>query len=98
MKRKPYRSYSRDFKVEAVRLAEEGQKPVAAVARELGVHRNQIARWKTQLERQQPAASGDGQVQALQEELERLRRENASLTEENAVLRKAAMYFARESK
>jgi transposase len=96
MKRKPYRSYSRDFKVEAVRLAEEGQKPVAAVARELGVHRNQIARWKTQLERQQPA--GDGQVQALQEELERLRRENARLTEENAVLRKAAVYFARESK
>jgi transposase-like protein len=46
MKHKAYKTYSREFKLEAVRLSGSGSKPVAEVARELGVHRNQIARWK----------------------------------------------------
>jgi transposase len=95
MKRKPYKTYTREFKLEAVRLAGSHQKPVAEVARELGVHRNQIARWKMQLQGDPLPAGENG---AAQEELARLRSENARLVEENEILRKAAMYFARESK
>jgi transposase len=100
MKRKAYKTYSREFKLEAVRLSGAGSKPVAEVARELGVHRNQIARWKVQLQRDHGAGgeaqhAGDAEVQ---DELGRLRRENLRLTEENALLRKAAMLFAREAK
>jgi transposase len=61
------------------------------------VHRNQIARWKVQLQKAPQGTPMDGDA-ALREEVARLRRENAELAEENALLRKAAMYFARESK
>jgi transposase len=97
MKHKAYKTYSREFKLEAVRLSGSGSKPVAEVARELGVHRNQIARWKVQLQRDH-GAGGEAQHAgdaAVQDELVRLRRENLRLTEENTLLRKAAMLFAR---
>jgi transposase len=50
MSRKPYKTYSREFKIEAVRLAEQSDKPVTQIARELGVRQNQIYKWKKQLE------------------------------------------------
>ncbi len=46
MTRKPYKRYSKEFKIEAVRLAEESDKPVTQLARELGVRQNQIYKWK----------------------------------------------------
>jgi len=52
MKRKPYKQYSREFKLEAVRLAEAGDKPSTQVARELGIRVNQLGKWKQQLERE----------------------------------------------
>ncbi len=42
-KRKPF---TREFKLEAVRLLEEGKKPAAELARELGIRRNQLYKWK----------------------------------------------------
>jgi|RhiMethySRZTD1v2_1073278.scaffolds.fasta_scaffold3007322_1 transposase len=98
MKRKPYRRYSREFKVEAVRLADAGDKPVAQVARELGLRRNQIDKWKLQLEREAKAGGPAKLGRPSDDEVARLRRENARLLEENQILKKAAIYFARESK
>jgi len=98
MKRKPYKQYSREFKVEALRLAAVGDKPATQVTRELGIRVNQLHKWKTQLEAEEATGVPARRGRPVDGELERLRRENAKLQEENDILKKAAIYFARESK
>ena len=48
-KRKPYKTYTREFKVEAVRLMDKSGRPPADIAMELGIRRNQLYKWKEQL-------------------------------------------------
>ena len=98
MKRKPYKQYSREFKVEAIRLAAVGDKPVTQVARELGIRVNLIGKWKQQLEREAATGAPAKRGRPVDDEVGRLQRENARLKEENELLKKAAIYFARESK
>lgn len=99
MERRPYRRFTKEFKLEAIRLAERGEKPVTQVARELGLRVNQIYKWKRQLEaKQDDAFPGKGKQLGKAAEISRLRRELARLKEENEILKKAAVYFAREPK
>ncbi len=49
--------YTKEFKLEAVRLMEEGDKPASDLARELGVQRNQLYKWQEQLSKHQEAVS-----------------------------------------
>ncbi len=98
MKRKPYQRYSREFKVEAIRLAEAGNKTATQVARELGIRVNQIGKWKQQLEREELTGGPARRGRPVDDDVARLQRENARLKEENDILKKAAIYFARESK
>jgi len=90
--------FSREFKIEAVRLLELGQKSAAQLALELGVRRNQLYKWKDQLLGKGEAAfAGSGRKPASQEsEIARLKRELAKVTEERDILKKAVAYFARE--
>jgi len=90
--------FSKEYKVEAVRLLELGQKPAAQLALELGVRRNQLYKWKEQLRGKGDAAfAGPGRKAAAQEsEVVRLRRALAKVTEERDILKKAVAYFARE--
>lgn len=46
MTKREYRRFTKEFKLEAIRLAEESEKPVTQVARELGLRVNQIYKWK----------------------------------------------------
>ncbi|MCP4266575.1 MAG: transposase [Candidatus Brocadiaceae bacterium] len=48
-KRKPYKTYTKEFKLEAIRLMEESGRPSSEVAMELGIRRNQLYKWKDQL-------------------------------------------------
>jgi len=90
--------YTREFKLEAVRLLQQGEKPAAQVAMELGVKRTLLYRW-----REEVAARGDaafrGQTgpkpSAESAEMARLKRELAAVTAERDVLKKAATYFAK---
>ncbi|MDJ0657741.1 MAG: transposase [Xanthomonadales bacterium] len=92
------KNYSPEFKREAVRLAEESDKPTTVVARELGLRVNQIYKWKQQLETKgKDAFPGRGQQSGLEAENARLRRELAAAKEEVEILKKAAAYFAKES-
>ena len=98
-KRKPYQTYTRDFKLEAVRLMNESDRPAAEIARELGVRRNQLYKWKEQLTRKGEAAFSGQQGRpgkANQSEVTTLKQENKRLKEENEILKKAAVYFAKE--
>jgi len=100
MARRAYRRFSKEFKLEAIRLSEESGKPKSQVARELGIRVNQIGKWRKQLEEQQAGASSDKghQVEQDDAELKRLRRELADAREENEILKKAAAYFARNQR
>ena len=100
-KRQPYKTYTKEFKLEAVRLMKESDKPSAEIAAELGIRRNQLYKWKEQLE-----AKGDDAFPAKrgrplkenQSEVSTLRQENERLKEEVEILKKAAVYFAKELK
>ena len=98
MERKTYTRYSREFKLEAVRLAAIGERPKAQIARELGVRVNQLRKWRLEFEREELTGAPPKRGHPVDDDLGRLRRENAKLKEENEILKKAAIYFARESK
>jgi transposase len=91
--------FAKEFKLEAVRLLELGEKPATQLALELGIRRNQLHKWQVQLRNKGPgqAFRGPG-AKPLSElsELERLRRELKRVTEERDILKKAAAYFAKE--
>ncbi len=93
-------TFTREFKVEAVRLLEEGKKPAADLARELGVRRNQLYKWKEHLgKRGDTAVAGCGsRKESAAGEIARLKKELAQVKEENEILKKAAAFFARELK
>lgn len=93
------KTFTREFKLEAVRLLESSGRPAAEVARELGVRRNQLYKWKEQLtSKGEEAFPGEGRPAGdQQQEIARLRRELERVTEERDILKKAARYFAKES-
>jgi transposase len=96
---KKRQSFTREFKLEAVRLLKTSGKPAAEVARELGIRRNQLYKWQEQLQArgEDGVFPGHGRRGPREAELAALKRENARLKEENVILKKAAQYFARES-
>lgn len=99
-KRKPYQTYPEAFKLEALRLLAESERPASDIARELGIRRNQLYKWKEQMSQKGKVASAKrGRPKKEdQSELASLRQDNKRLKEENEILKKAAAYFARESK
>lgn len=99
-RRKPYKDYSPEFKREAVRLMESGGHSPQAIAMELGIRSNQLYKWKAELEdKGEKAFSGRGRPRKGSEtELTRLKQENERLREENEILKKAAVFFAKELK
>lgn len=96
MERKEYTRYSREFKLEALRLAAVGERPKAQIARELGIRVNQLRKWRLEFE-QEERTGAPKRLPVIDEDLLRLQRENAKLREENEILKKAAIYFARNS-
>ena len=91
--------FTKEFKREAIRLLELGQKPAAQLALELGINRNQLYKWQEQLKTKgdDSAFRGPGRLPVDQQsEIERLKRELKKVTEERDILKKAAAYFAKE--
>lgn len=91
------RSFSREFKLEAVRLVRERGVSVAQAARDLDLHQNMLRNWVRDFA-SDPAHAfpGQGQMKPEQAEIERLRREVQKLKAERDILKKAAAYFAKD--
>ncbi len=87
------RRFTNEFKLEAVKLAERGDLPVAKVAQDLGVCESVRRRW---MERFGRRMDGSRVTPEEHEELLRLRRENRVLTEERDILKKAVSIFSKE--
>lgn len=97
MTRKDRKRFSREFKQEAVRQIEVTGKPVTEVARTLDISVHDLYRWRDELQKKgEEAFPGVGHRGQPEEELGRLRRENAQLREEREILKKAAAFFAKE--
>lgn len=95
---KTRRTFTPEFKAEAVRLVTEQGKSLAEVARDLDLGESMLRAWKHALAKAgDQAFPGQGNPPALEEELRRLRAENKRLTMERDVLKKATAFFARES-
>jgi transposase len=92
------RKFSREFKLEAVKLVRERGVAIAQAARDLDLHENVLRKWvREQAADPQQAFPGKGQMKPEQLEIEKLRREVARLKAERDILKKAAAYFARDS-
>lgn len=92
------RQFSREFKLEAVRLVKERGVSVVQAARDLDVHENMLRKWVRELAVDPPQAfPGKGVMKPEQAEIERLRKEVAKLKMERDILKKAAAFFAKES-
>jgi transposase len=94
------RRFTQEFKLEAVRLATIGDRRVSEVARDLNIRAEMLRQWKRQAEARvghQPSDvfPGNGKLISQDEEIRRLRRENAVLREERDILGKATAFFAK---
>ena len=93
--------YPKEFKLEAVRLLNEAEKPASEIAMQLGIKRTLLYRWRDQSNKNGADAFNKsvGRPKADQRsELDRLRQELKAVQEERDILKKAAAYFARDLK
>jgi transposase len=94
---RPRRSYTRAFKVEAVKLVTEKGYSVAEAARSLDIGDTLLRSWKQTFENAgDQAFPGHGQLPAIEEELRQLRADNKRLLMERDILKKATAFFAKE--
>ena len=93
------RSFSREFKFEAVRLVSDRGMTVSQAARDLDIHDNVLRRWIRQY-RDDPAHAlpGAGQMKPEQSEIAKLKKEVRKLKAERDILKKALAYFADDQK
>jgi transposase len=92
------RKFTREFKLEAVRLIEQRGVSFAQASQDLSVHVSQLRSWvKAFADDPHQAFPGQGQMKPEQAEIARLKREVIRLKAEHDILKKAAAYFAKES-
>jgi transposase len=93
--KRPRRKFSDEFKRDAVEIVRSSGKPIAQVARELGIYDSTLGNWVKQDEINR--GERDGVTTAEREEMVALRRENAHLRMERELLKRAVAFWVRES-
>jgi transposase len=91
------RRFTREFKVEAVKLVTNKGYSVAEAARSLDIGQTLLRSWKLAFDKEgELAFPGNGHPPAIEEELRQLRADNKRLLMERDILKKATAFFARE--
>lgn len=96
MERRKRRSFTEEFKAEAVRLVREGTKSLPQLAKDLDLTESALRQWVQQAEQAEGKAAAGALGPQEREELVRLRKENRQLVMERDFLKKAAAFFAKE--
>lgn len=91
-------TYTAEFRASAVKLANESDKPISQVAQDLGINVNTLHTWISKYSRPKDSNNAIRTDEHLYDELKRLKKEVARLTEERDLLKKAAAYFAKEQR
>ncbi len=91
------KSYSKEFKINVVKMITEEDRKTSELARELNISSNTIYNWKRQyLEDQQEAFPGHGKLKSKDEYIRQLEKDVKRLKDERDILKKAAIFFAQE--
>ena len=91
--------YTKEYKIEAVRLVVEQGRRISEVARELGISEGLLRRWKQKYEEgKEDPFPGKGRLSPEDEAFRQLKRENARLRMERDILKKAVVIFSEEPK
>lgn len=94
---KKYQNYTPEFRMETAKMIVEGPRPIAEVAREYGINETTVGNW-VRLYREQHVTDDSPLELSDRARLAQLKRENRDLVMENAFLKKAAAYFAKEQR
>ena len=92
MSKKTNKRYTKEFKIDAVKLALSSDKSTAEIARDLGINSNSLYNWIAKYRGQVLEISN---TMTPEQELAALKKENAQLKQEREILKKAAAYFAK---
>ena len=95
-KPRPRRSFTPEFKAEIVELCQRGDRSIGQVARDFDLGETAVRAWVHQAETD--AGDRPGLTTEEKEELTRLRRENRSLREDVEILKRATVFFAKETR
>jgi transposase len=97
--KKTRRTYTREFKLEALRLLETSGESAAQIERDLGIGAGALSRWKRELSADgEGAFPGQGRLTPDQEHIRQLERENELLRQERDILKKAVAIFSHPSR
>jgi transposase len=89
------RTYTRSFKLQALELAETGQKSISQIERDLGITAGLLHKWKARMKREgEQAFPGKGNPANESEIVRQLKRENEVLRQERDILKKALAIFS----
>ncbi len=93
------KQYSKEFKLDAISLVQEQGYSKAEAARSLGINANVLGRWIKEYETEEGQAfRGNGKLTPEQAEIRQLREENRRLKMEKEILKKATVFFAKETR
>ena len=93
------RRFDRQFKLDALRMVQETEQPIAEIARNLGIHPNILYKWRNEfLSDAEHSFPGKGNLKPEDAELRALRRELETVKEERDILKKALAVFSRHGR
>ena len=95
------KKYSKQFKLDAIQMYENGEKSMALVERELGITDGLLAKWRDDLQRVKDPSSvfpGNGNLPEQEARIRQLERENAQLRQEKEILKKVLGIYSKDTK
>jgi transposase len=98
---KERRKYNKEFKMEAIRTHENGERSASEVERELGITQGLLSKWKRELNQQpkkEEAFPGNGKLTDTEARIRQLERENAQLKEDKDILKKVLTMFSKDGR
>lgn len=95
------RKYTKEFKMEAIRLYENGERTLLEVEKELGITAGLLGKWKDELKHQanqEEAFPGNGRLSDSEARIRQLERENALLKQDKEILKKVLTMYSKDGK